>query len=562
MKIFEQFPHIPRVTDREIGIEVEAEGNNLWPNMNGNRKYVIGAWNVTTDGSLRGNGGENAKPAEYVLAKPIKRADVKKTLRELVTFHKEANARLDNSDRAGVHIHLNVQDLTVAQAINVIILYCVFEDMLVRYCGESREGNLFCLRARDAEAFVDILRKCKREETLIPFQSDQYRYASINVSALKKYGTLEFRSFRTPQNLMDIQHWVNLLLCIKDAGAAIKESRDIVDSFSQIGAGGFLTRVFGQHASLLDGPANAELMMEGVRRIQDVAYTKVQKKDSKSYVFLDHEQIRANRFAGDGERQYANYSRHDSDAIIRIAKDQLRQEGNAWGETTVSHTWVVVIPQIVNTANPITINGDRPLPPQSRARWVLRTEFGRDRAVWTKTFFAGDREVPEADRYNSQVEPYDYEVLNPVAFAKLTRPCHGYLRTGWVMRFGNLVWARDILPQEDRLGTDSQVNPLTFQNVTNDMMDVMWWNEPEQQVIPDPLLGLAEAAPPAEPVPQGMAAVGDIAQRLGLVNAAPVRPARRGNNALNLANILHAGDWHVDVEAAPPRMEEDEEDGI
>ncbi len=270
MKVFECFPKIRRVQDAEVGIEIEMEGRNLGLKDFGEGMIVADNWKLTSDGSLRG------ESCEYVLAGPITRKQVGKSLRELNKFFRARNAILQPSNRCGVHVHVNVQDLEVKQVINMMLLYFVFEDVLVRYCGEEREGNLFCLRAKDASQLLYVLHKAHVDQNLNYFQEDAYRYAAMNASSLKKYGTLEFRALPTSQDIMSIEKWVHILLALKDFALTIDNPKSIVEQCSFAGER-YIDQVFGGHAQALDTPDTAASVWEGVRRIQHIAYAEVKK---------------------------------------------------------------------------------------------------------------------------------------------------------------------------------------------------------------------------------------------------------------------------------------------
>jgi len=119
--------------DGEVGIEIEVEGENLSQRL---AKY----WRVERDGSLRGG-----EAAEYVLIAPLKREEYKKALDYLAAAMKKRGAKIENSGRAGVHVHLNFQDVAARNVANMVCLYMMYEDALTNFCGDGRTGNLFCL---------------------------------------------------------------------------------------------------------------------------------------------------------------------------------------------------------------------------------------------------------------------------------------------------------------------------------------------------------------------------------------------------------------------------------
>jgi len=217
----------------EIGLELEVEGDNLPMDI---PKY----WRVEGDGSLRGG-------MEYVLKEPTSREAVDRDLTHLFKAFERNESVLSLSNRTSLHVHLNVQEFTKDQVYNFIILYLILEDALVRWCGEGREGNLFCLRAKDAEYLIDLLEESRFRNKLRMLATDQIRYASINCSALYKYGSLEFRAMRGTDSPEDILKWVNILLRIKDAALTYNLTAQIVDGYSEGGEHYFCQQILGPY---------------------------------------------------------------------------------------------------------------------------------------------------------------------------------------------------------------------------------------------------------------------------------------------------------------------------
>jgi len=242
----------------EVGIEVEVEGPRL--DMNDD-KY----WTVTGDGSLRGNS------AEYVLRDPVPRDEVKEVIDLLMRRHASDLYLVEPSERCGVHIHVNCQELTLRQTFNFAVLYLAFEDVLMRWCGEDREGNLFCLRTGDASHFIPTFARCIKEHTVHWMSGDQFRYASINLGALEKYGSMEFRGMRTPEDLNVIKTWVDILLRLKDKSLQYEKPQQIVEAVS-IGPGQFITDALGPYEELVECRDMHQMVVQCIRRIQPAVY--------------------------------------------------------------------------------------------------------------------------------------------------------------------------------------------------------------------------------------------------------------------------------------------------
>lgn len=246
----------------DIGIEVEVEGEDL--------PDGCGLWAATNDSSLR-NG------IEYVLRKPIAFSEVSGALSDLEDSFVANNSKLTSSVREAVHIHINVQNYTIVELFNFITLYLIFEEVLTAYCGPRREGNLFCLRSRDAEGFLHFVVRVLESGDLKGFNNDDIRSSSINLKALATYGSLEFRAMGTPEQdyiARDVLCWIELLVSIKDSAKMFEYPTDVVAGFSGTGYEDFLRKIFGPFADRLFLNNGWEAQMKnGMRNAQDVAYS-------------------------------------------------------------------------------------------------------------------------------------------------------------------------------------------------------------------------------------------------------------------------------------------------
>lgn len=226
--------------DGDIGIEIECEGNNL---KNTNDIVEIINWVTEKDGSLRGH--FPYKSCEYVLAKPIKFDNVQKTLSDLVEHLKDS--KLAFSYRTSVHIHLNCQSATEDVVHNIVYTYYILEQMLMDYCGEHRNGNRFCLRLSDAEAITDLVGSFYKKG--LPFwktiDENHCRYAALNLAAIRKYGSIEFRGMRGTLNLKVLNNWIGAIKYIKQYAESKKNVLEIQEDYKKLGAEGFILTVLG-----------------------------------------------------------------------------------------------------------------------------------------------------------------------------------------------------------------------------------------------------------------------------------------------------------------------------
>lgn len=248
-----------------IGVEIEVELDKPLQEEN----YTGAEWRVEHDGSLKGNG------YEYVLRKPLPPAKAKKAVRDLLKRLKDAGYEVINNGRAGVHVHVNVGDLTVKQATNFTALTLTHEDLLANFCGEYRTGNLFCLRMRDAEYVIDKFTEALVREDLRILKTDAIRYAFLNFKALPQYGSLEFRGMRSDGDAEAICNWISLLCRLKEKSRNIDNPIQVVAEMSHREPEGFVADVMGDLAPLLPRYVGWEWeMLESIRRVQLFAYVK------------------------------------------------------------------------------------------------------------------------------------------------------------------------------------------------------------------------------------------------------------------------------------------------
>jgi len=215
----------------DLGVEIEVEGLKL-PRI---RHY----WDEEFDGSLRG------ECKEYVLKKPSSFAGVVKALDHLDNAYKECGTEVYESVRAGVHVHVNVQELSTVQLFTFITAYIVLEDLLVNFCGEYREGNLFCLRVKDADYLQYILEKTAKDRDFSRFSSDILRYSSMNVVSLSKFGSLEFRAMRGTRDLGVIKNWAKVLLQLRNSACKFDNPIELVDWIANNSTESFLELFLG-----------------------------------------------------------------------------------------------------------------------------------------------------------------------------------------------------------------------------------------------------------------------------------------------------------------------------
>ena len=254
----------------DFGIEIECEGEGLIAVDN---KY----WRSEDDPSLRGRFPNSRH--EWVLKKPIGAEDVGPAMEELIEAQKAA--KLKFSFRTSNHVHLNIQDMSHYEVLNLIYVYLLLEEPLMDFCGADRKGNRFCLRLRDAEASLGVIRRVFTEpsRTLIKLPADQMRYSSLNLEAIKKYGSVEFRGMRGNMDSAMMTTWTGIIMKLKQYAMSKESVTQIHKEFREKGAITFMREVFGEYSAIWGEQAEQEVVLNYSLTI-DIPYWFAEFKDA------------------------------------------------------------------------------------------------------------------------------------------------------------------------------------------------------------------------------------------------------------------------------------------
>lgn len=250
-----------KATEGNYGVEIEVEGKSLptrFPDI----------WRVEEDGSLK---AEEAH--EYVMKKPANLAGVRAALDLMQQAFDECKSEVDESIRAGVHVHMNVQTWNMKELMTFVMIYYIIEDVLMEWCGPNREGNLFCLRTRDAEYVLFRLIKTLRSRDIKLMNDEIIRYSSLNFCSLFRYGSVEFRGMRSTGDLNTIFDWVNIIDDMAASSRKFSSPVDVLASMSGEGGLAFFESMLPNTHHLFDKTTIEDRVREAARRVQIVAYS-------------------------------------------------------------------------------------------------------------------------------------------------------------------------------------------------------------------------------------------------------------------------------------------------
>ena len=253
--------YTPETDQHLVGIEIECEGTRL-------PRDLPKGWTIHEDGSLRG------ESAEYVFNTPASEKNWARRLDDLANTFREAGSEFRESYRTSVHVHLNAKPLLFHQVYSWIMLYVVFEDALGHIAGKERLGNLFCLRARDAEFFIESLRRAVIEDYPNVLTTDNLRYSAVNPVAIMRHGSLEFRAFRGTTDVEAIKFWTRTLLDVRTAAMKMANPAAIPAAFSDLGVDDFARSIFNVEALDQFPKGWQDSALENLRVIQHAAFAR------------------------------------------------------------------------------------------------------------------------------------------------------------------------------------------------------------------------------------------------------------------------------------------------
>jgi len=265
-----------------FGLEIETESDAEY------RIPEFAFWDIHADGSLRGFG------REYVLRQPLDFDVIPQALEEFKSKLVHANFK-KNSITTSVHVHVNMLNESFPSFGNFLTTYALVENLLIKYSGEGRNGNMFCLPMCDAEeTYKNIVNMLKNLSTVkgksqpnyqhMLFDRELTKYAALNLHSLSNFGSLEVRSFRGTTDIKEIEDWVGILHEI------VKFSRqdkmypgDIINNYKDKGVE-LLTDIFGKYRKNLKFDDEAKLIENNFWYAANIALSV---PDSKGWDKLD-----------------------------------------------------------------------------------------------------------------------------------------------------------------------------------------------------------------------------------------------------------------------------------
>ena len=247
----------------DIGIEVEVETDR--------RSYIdlkdIPNWTVHGEGSLKGYG------VEYVIITPMKRKHLEKNITDLFNALDKDEANVLQSQNTSVHVHVNVQKLTLESTVRFALYYLLLEPILMKMLDPHRIGNVFCVQSEFVD-YTKLLESICRGH--VP-NLQECKYGSINLGVLKKFGTLEFRALHFPCTKEELIKWVDILLAIRNL-AETMDATDFINNLSLMGIVDLVNQYIPELSEAVE-QEDQEKVLENMYPYQEIIFNTLGRKD-------------------------------------------------------------------------------------------------------------------------------------------------------------------------------------------------------------------------------------------------------------------------------------------
>lgn len=268
-----------KVDEDALGFEIEAEATAL-PSNDDVTKMRPSFWKRVSDGSLRAT-DEYPEVGEFISKSTVAFGDTDKALKQLDKAFKAVKAKFNGaSSRTSVHLHVNVQHLTLNQLGCFMTLAYLVEPILCRFNGPKRESNLFCLQAIDSDDCVE-----RFMEAMLTRRSDgSSKYSAtnwaplFNVRGKSPYGTVEFRmGAGIKEKASDCKDFVDIVKEIFTISKSFETPNEIIEMVSIRGATPFMRHYLPLlHSCVIgfyeDEYSYEEDIYEALRIAQPIAY--------------------------------------------------------------------------------------------------------------------------------------------------------------------------------------------------------------------------------------------------------------------------------------------------
>lgn len=215
IEVLERLENGRQTSTDEIAAALRAAGLNSFSEYyNHNlRDY----WKVTTDST-----------AGYEVVSPI--LDGEAGLEQIVKVCEVLNTLGCKVDKScGLHVHVDAHGLSNEQIGTIFLSYARWEAIFDSLVAPSRrdDENSYCGSLDKALGYVNRFRVDPRNAAEDIWGDHQMRYKKVNLKALLRHGTIEFRQHQGTTNAEKIVNWVVLLLGFVEKASTCRLNKEV-----------------------------------------------------------------------------------------------------------------------------------------------------------------------------------------------------------------------------------------------------------------------------------------------------------------------------------------------
>lgn len=256
-----------------IGIEVEMDSDNSTPLILPT-EYTP-EWQRKRDGSL-------VNGYEYVLDVPLKGQEIVNAIYKLYKKPTEVGRTYTGS----THIHIDMQDHVDVEAIRTLVLLTyAFESVLYAAGDISRQWCGFANRLSSAPS--EMVETILTLESVSEFRRamDNFgRYYGLNLAALTRFGSVEFRYFPTAETPEELVRWVKLVQLFKKAAIEIGTTDKLIELLSsEEGYNSFVATYFSDYPNEVAATDGYDRIRCLINKALIISKTQNKTKKKKAY---------------------------------------------------------------------------------------------------------------------------------------------------------------------------------------------------------------------------------------------------------------------------------------
>ena len=256
-----------------IGIEVEIDRESGAPSTVFPSDYSP-EWERKRDGSLH-NG------YEFVLKAPLKGQQLVDSIYKLYNEPTKANRTYTGS----THIHVDMMDGVDIDALRTLALMTYALESVLYAAGDmSRQWCGFANRLSSAPSeVVEGIMAIKSYTSFINATSVS-RYYGLNLQALTKYGSVEFRYFPTAESADELVRWVKLVQIFKKAALEIGTTDKLIALLTtEEGYNSFLATYFSEYSAEVEASGGYEKVRALMQKALIISKTEGRKHKNRQY---------------------------------------------------------------------------------------------------------------------------------------------------------------------------------------------------------------------------------------------------------------------------------------